>query len=326
MRNIELFKRLLQESQSILITTHVEPDADGLGSQVSLAQALTQQGKQVFCVNEKFLAKRYQHLDPTQQIQSSEHFLTKKAEIDLLIVVDAHSTSRIGKNMQELMTHVKRLLFIDHHPCSSTLQALHCIDTQAAATGELVGEILLELGIPLTQAMALPLYTAILIDTNSFRYPTVTGRTHYIVSELMKTGLRPPQAYNDIYGTKKVQHMQLLGSILAKAQTNASGEIAWMSLAENELEKYAVNVEDTHSFINNLLVLDGVKVACMFRSMGNQVKISFRSMHGVDVGLIAQSFGGGGHHHSAAVLLNGSLDTIIEQTVQQLDNVLKQLN
>jgi phosphoesterase RecJ-like protein len=198
----------------------------------------------------------------------------------------------------------------------------HCIDTTKAATGELAGDLIASIGVKLTNEMALPLYTAVLIDTSCFRYPTVTGDTHRLIGSLMDTGVRPPHAYNMIYGTKKISFMKLLGKVLANAHTTKDEKIAWLTLTEDLLQKFHVDTEDTHAFINHLLVLDNIKVAIMFKEIGSQIKISLRSVGDIDVGLMAKALGGGGHDHSAATLIEGKLDDVIKSTIEKIQILL----
>jgi len=325
MSDYEFVNKLVHQANTIFISTHIFPDADGIGSQVALTLALKYLGKNVVCINQSSLLKRYRYLDQTNVIHSYHQYSKKKSkkEIDLFIIVDTNSTSRVGSDIQALVEKSKRVLFIDHHPCSEAIAAIHCINTKAAATGEIVGEIIQSFKIPFNQDLALPLYTAILIDTNSFRYPTVTHNTHKLISTLLKTGIRPQIAYNKIYGTKSITHIKLVGHILSSAQTTPSGNIAWIVVDQKTIEMYDGNVEDTHSFINHLLILDKIKVACMFRDVGNKVKISLRSAGDIDVGVIAQALGGGGHNHSAATLVEGKLKEIIPSTIEKIQEMLK---
>ena len=324
--NIELFKSLTKKAKNILISTHVHPDADGIGSQMALKMALEELGKNVICVNQNSINKKYKHLDKDGVILSYKQFLKSdfNDSIELFIVTDANSLSRIGPDIEELVKKAKNLLFIDHHPCPHELSALHCINTNVAATGELVGTLIEELGIKFTQETAHLLYTAILIDTNSFRYPTVTGETHRLIGKLLDTGIKPTIAYNQIYGTKKITHMQLLGTILSLAKTTKDQSIAWFILDEALMKKFNVDPEDTHNFINHLLVLENVKVACLFRQTGEYVKISLRSTGDHNVGAIAQALGGGGHHHAAAAVMKGTLKSITTDVVQKLKLILSE--
>lgn len=320
-----LFKKLVSKSQRIVVTTHIHPDADGIGSQIALAMGLKSLGKQIICVNEEPLLERYKYLDPHDLVISYDEYIKRKdfkGEIDLFIVADTNNLNRIGSRTGDLVHRSKNLLFIDHHPCPKELAAIHCIDTSMAATGELVGSLLEVLNVKFTKEIALPLYTAILIDTSSFRYPTVSGHTHRLIGKLLDAGVEPPSAYNFIYGTKKISYMQLLGTILSTARTTEDEKIAWMTLKEKDLKKFDVDTEDTLGFINNLLILDKIKVACMFRQEGKNVKISFRSAGDIDVGIIAQALGGGGHNHSAATIVEGQIDEVAKKTVQKLKIML----
>jgi phosphoesterase RecJ-like protein len=327
MRMINLFKSLTEKAKNIIITTHIQPDADGIGSEIALCLALKEIGKNAICVNEEPLLDRYRYLDPIDCVISYDDYVKRresgpKEAIDLFIVADTNTLSRIGNNLQGLVPNAKNLLFIDHHPAPKELAAIHCIDTNMAATGELVGNLIESLGVSFTKEMAYPLYTSILIDTSSFRYPTVTGNTHRLIAKLMDTGVEPPEAYNKIYGTKKITYMQMLGVVLSSAQSTKDGRVAWLSLTEESLEKFDVDTEDTHGLVNHLLILDNIKVACMFRQVGSMVKISFRSAGDIDVGVMAQALGGGGHDHSAATLIEGEIQDVIKDTVKKLELML----
>ena len=320
----EEFKKLIEKVQNILITTHIHPDADGIGSEVALGYALKKLGKNVLCVNEEPLAERYKYLDAKNALLDYSTYIKNPLKsIDLLIVADTNSLPRIGKNMQELVLNSKNLLFIDHHPCPSEVAAIHCIDTTKAATGELVGDLIQALGVEFDKDMALPLYTTILIDTSSFRYPTVTGNTHALISKLMDTGICPPQAFNLINGTKKISHMKLLGKVLSTAKTTKDEKIAWITVTEKMIDDSEGDIEDTHGFINHLLILDNIKVVCMFRQIGKLVKISMRStVDDIDVGVLAQALGGGGHNHSAATIIEGKLEEVTTNTIEKIQKMI----
>lgn len=327
MEHIQLFKTLTKIAKKIVISTHLHPDADGIGSQIALAIAFKSIGKEAICVNEEPLLERYKYLDPQNTIIGYEEYEKNHADeqIDLFIVADTNSLARIGQ-VSELVQKSKNLLFIDHHPCAPELMAIHCIDTSMAATGELVGKLIESLKVEFNQEIALPLYTSVLIDTSSFRYPTVTGDTHRLIGKLLDTGIKPPSAYNQIYGAKEVSYMQMLGTVLSKAQATDDKNIAWLKLSEETLSKFSVDPEDTHGFINHLLILDNIKVACMFRQIGRKVKVSLRSTGEIDVGIMANALGGGGHNHSAATIIDGTIDNVIRDTVKKLQLMLSRID
>jgi phosphoesterase RecJ-like protein len=328
---LDTFKSRLQAADRILITTHEFPDADGIGSEIALCLPLRSLGKKVFCLNEEPLLERYRYLDQDKVVQGYEEFMREHSGFkpELMIVVDTNTKARVGKNVGNLITETLPTLYIDHHPCRGRDLSTHCIDVTAAATGQMVGEMIEALGVKFTKKMALPIYTAIIIDTSSFRYPTVSASTHRLVSKLMDTGIHPPEAYNGIYGTKRIIHMHLLSKILSSAETNSNETIAWMLLKKEDIDQFKSDIEDTHAFINNLLVLNNIKVAIMFRDDGDQIKMSLRSSGDLDVGLIAQALGGGGHSHSAATILirikGESTHEVIKKTIAQIEEIVRKL-
>lgn len=326
---LDTFKSRIQVAERILITTHEYPDADGIGSEISLCLALREYGKETYCVNEETLLERYLYLDQDHVIHGFKDFQKKFPGFkpDLIIVVDTNTKERTGKEMSQYIGKDMSILYVDHHPCRGRDLSDHCVDITAAATGQLVGEMIEHLGIKFTKKIALPIYTSIIIDTSSFRYPTVSAATHRLVSKLMDTGINPPEAYNGIYGTKKVHHMHFLASILNTASTNQDETIAWMLLKKEDIDRFSGDVEDTHAFINNLLILNNIKVAIMFRDDGDHIKVSLRSSGDYDVGVIALALGGGGHSHSAATILTRhqgeATSALIERTIKKVEETLK---
>lgn len=321
------FIKAIKSANNIIISTHLYPDADGIGSQISLGMALQKIGKDAVCVNEEPLLERYHYLDPKRIVYGLEEYKEKgKKKADLIIVVDTNTLKRTGENFETFAKDIGcPVLYIDHHPCDLGIRKDHCIDTKAAATGQLVGNLIQLLGVEFDREISLPLYTAILIDTSSFRYPTVTADTHRMIASLMDAGVDAPMAYNGIYGTKKISHMHLLGKVLSSTNSALDGQIAWITLKKEDLEIYHTDIEDTHAYINHLLVLDNIKVACMFRDDGDQIKLSLRSTGEYDVGKIAVGLGGGGHSHSAATLIElkgKSFDEATTETINKIEKLM----
>jgi phosphoesterase RecJ-like protein len=328
---LDVFKSRIQGAQRILITTHEYPDADGIGSEISLCLALREYGKESYCINEEPLLDRYQYLDEDKVVWGLNNFRKNFPDYkpDLVIVVDTNTKDRVGVNLGKFIQPDLPILYIDHHPCRGRDLSNHCIDTAAAATGQIIGEIVEYLGVSFSKKIALPIYTSIIIDTSSFRYPTVSASTHRLVAKLMDTGINPPEAYNGIYGTKKVHHMHLLAKILNTASTNKDETVAWILLKKEDIDTFSSDVEDTHGFINNLLILNNIKVACMFRDDGDLIKMSLRSSGEYDVGNIAIALGGGGHSHSAATVFSRkpgeTTDEVIKRVIQKVEETLKKL-
>lgn len=330
----ELANKILS-AKRILCTTHLHPDADGIGSAAALCLGLKEIHKKATLVFEHKLHKKYHHLthlvDYVELEQKSfsdndaKNFIN---EYDLIIVVDTNHIKRTGNHTSTLLSNHSQIIYIDHHPFEDYNSESHFIDSRASATGEMIGHLLISMDITLTKPMALAIYTAILIDTNVFRYPSVTAETHRLIATLLDTGLAVTEAYNIFHGSKKIHHMHLLGHILKNCTVNHNGTVAWIWIAEADLIEYQSEIEDTNAYINNLLSLDGIKVVCMFREEHQHVKISFRSHGDIDVSVIAQKMGGGGHSHSAATLLktfNGiQKENICDKVITLVEDYLEE--
>ena len=325
MLNISRFINLINKSKTIVITTHVSPDADGIGSQIALALALKELGKNVYCINQEELEQRYKYLDTTRNVSGfSKSLLSKLKKIDLFIVVDANSLERIGHDLKSISQLSKELLFIDHHPTSDEFIALHCIDTTSAATGEITAKLIEELKVTFSYEMANALYTSIIIDTSSFQYPTVSPSTHSTVGKLLKTGISPPDVLKEIYGQDEISFYHFLGKVLSKTRTSKSKKIIYVQILLKDLGQYSVDPEDTHGIINQILSFRPAEVLCMFREINKETtKVSFRSMGKINVGSMAQALGGGGHSYSAATVIKLPIKKCIEHVINKVEIILE---
>lgn len=324
----------LQSAKKILCVTHVGPDADGIGSMAALCMAMKQLHIPCTILLEHKLNQRYTTLVPQLDIiclsdeqdsfkQQSQTKETWIKSFDLVVVIDTNSIARTGLETAKLLAAATgNIIFIDHHPFHGLESDQYFIDMQAAATGEMMGHLLEFLPVSFTRPMCFALYTAILIDTNVFRYQTVTSHTHRLIAKLLESGPMATEAYNLFYGTRKLNNVHLLGHILKNCKMNSLENIAWIWISENDFKEYKSDMEETHAYINNLLSLEGIRVACMFREDGNRVKLSLRSRGDIDLSAIAVKLGGGGHSHSAAALLN--LATTQEELEKNVINLIEE--
>jgi phosphoesterase RecJ-like protein len=318
--NYKVLCELIRKYDAFILTTHINPDADGLGAAAAFTWAMRSLGKFVELHFEEEIDKKFHCIMPNLS-EPLEH----PSKI-LGIVFDTNTLERTGpRTAKYLLEQCHQYLFIDHHPIQGETLEHHFVDTQRSATAEMVATLITELDLIMTKDMALPLFAAILIDTNLFRYPTVTSQTHRLVATLLETGINTQIAYDLFYGTRKLRHLHLLGHILMNAKLSDGHKIAWLEISEEDFAHYESELEDTHGYINHLLVLESVEVVCMFRHINQHIKISFRSRGANDVGMLAQFFGGGGHSHSAAVQLPMAQVEPIAQFVNTLETYLTKL-
>ena len=172
--------------------------------------------------------------------------------------------------------------------------------------------------------MALGLYTAILVDTNCFRYASVSSLEPMPFDcQIDGIGSSARMLFTEqLYGPKNINHIKFLGQVLINIQSTEDKKIAWLSITEELLEHYGVDIEDTNSFINNLLILEDIQVVCMFRATKDHTRVSFRGAGKVDVEAMARVLGGGGHYHSAAVVLKGNPEDVSREVVGKIHHML----
>lgn len=321
--NLRQAASLISAAKNIVLTTHTVPDPDGVGSVLALSSALKILKKNVDIVLEKQLSAKYSYLDNEKQIKSISKFKAPK-DIDLFIVMDANNLDRTGDQVKQINQLSKELLFIDHHPCSIEVKALHLIDTSFVATGEIVANLIKELNVKIDHSIALCLYTAILIDTSSFNYPTMKSRTHKIIAELIDAGVSPGEAFRKVNSQQNLEFIHLTGIILKNCKIQK--RVIYSFVTQEQLQKYNSSLDDTYGLINNFIHVLGIEIACMFFEISKtKTKVSFRSFTGLNVGSIAEIFGGGGHTYSSATVMNCDLKSAQQKILPKLNIIINKI-
>jgi phosphoesterase RecJ-like protein len=232
--------------------------------------------------------------------------------IDRLIVLDISDVKRLGSLAPAVRAMKVPPLVIDHHlPGEEPPGTIHVTDVAACATGELVFDFAATLGLEITPAIATALYVAILTDTGGFRFSNTSPRCHAIAARLLSAGVDPEEMYRRIYASVPKGRLRLLRDALDSLEVDDANGLAWVSIAAGALEKYEVSGEDLDGIAEYPRSVSGVRLALLFRDLGHgKVKISFRSVRGVDANALAKQFGGGGHARASGALVSGTLDDV----------------
>ena len=298
----------IEEAERIVLTTHVNADGDGAGSEAALAHWLSAAGKIVTIVNPTPFPPMFQFLieDPgmvaTVGSPAADRAL---ADADLLVVLDTAEPSRIGKVAKAAAQ--KTVVVIDHHVHSdSMLDGLLLQDVTACATGELVFDLLeaADLPTPWPQAVLEGLYTAVVTDTGSFRFSNTTPRAHQVAGELIAQGVDPELMFRRIYATVPLRRVELLRHALQALEVDPEYPITWITIRRGIMEQLGTGTEDLEGVVDHARSIEGTELAILFRETADgSTKISFRSAGAVDVNAIARQFGGGGHVKAAGALI-----------------------
>jgi len=313
---LEAVAAALATGRSVALSTHINSDGDGCGSEAALALMLAERGVKARIVNPTPWPNLLGFLLEGVSDQSAKGAKALDG-CDQLVVLDISDVKRLGALTDAVRAFKGTKLVIDHHqPAAEPPGSVIVADTTACATGEIVFDLARVMDLHITPAIARALYTAILTDTGGFRYSNTTPRCHAVAAQLLAAGVDPEEMYRRIYAQVSVGRLQLLRDALASLEVDAACGLAWISLPAGVLEKYDVRAEDLDGLSEHPRSVAGTRMALFFRDLGHgQVKVSFRSTGGVDVHRFAKEFGGGGHSRASGAMIPGKLDEVQRRVV-----------
>jgi phosphoesterase RecJ-like protein len=304
------FAELLVPGQRVCLTTHVNPDGDGIGSEVGLLHLLKAQGIEALVTNPSPTPPRFHFLfEDAPGVDRHREAVRELRRADLIVVLDISDLSRLGNLGETVRQRGVPVACIDHHVSPGELPAgPRYLDPGAAATGELVFEIGRANGWPLTREAARALYVAIMTDTGSFRFSNTHPRTLRIAAELLETGLDPEQMYLDVYANAPEGRPRLYAEALQTLVVEPENGLAWVTVPPGALDRLGVSADDLDGVVEFPRSIQGVRMALLFREIGHgRIKVSLRSVGDVDVAAFAEPFGGGGHSKAAGLSVEGQM-------------------
>lgn len=324
-QNLDQLRHILDSSTRVTLTTHINPDGDGLGSQIAFAEALRARGKSVQIINDSETPPLYRFLDPTGSITRYVPGVHDDvlARSEAIIVLDTNHPSRLGSMADVVQRSPAQKIIIDHHVDAHDFADVYFLDERSAATGALVYHILTSLGMPISSTSAQALYVAIMTDTGSFRFPKTDAALHRMVAELITLGADPVGAYQQVYEQDPPGRVRLLGMALAGIETAGDGAIAHMTVTSRMFKDTGTSEADVDRFAPFTLTIRGVRIGLMFTELEGLVKVSFRSKGDIAINKLAQEFGGNGHRNAAGARLPGrDLPGVIRDVLSRAVNYL----
>ena len=299
---------LIRRSQTILLMTHVRPDADGLGSQLALADALAAIGKTPRVVIASRLPPRYDFLDsPRGVIEQFRLPGEGFRAVDAVIVMDTGTWNQLGDFGPFLKQLTVPKAVVDHHRTQDDLGAERFVDVTAEATGRLAYELIRALGAPISPRAAHLMFMAVALDTGWFRHPNTSAETFKLAEELVRLGADPPPLYEQLFEEAPLPRVKLVGRALDRLQVRAAGRIAFTEVYLSDYAACGAVPGDTEDLINYPRSIAGVEIALIFiEQPEGGTKVSFRSRR-ADVSKLAERFGGGGHKLASGARVDGDL-------------------
>ncbi len=304
-RIIERICAVINDSRSFLITAHVNPDGDTIGTQLALYLSLTAMGKKVTVINKDKVPAIYEFLPSSGIIKKSD---AVSGSFDATILLECGIVERSGLSGIKLENNIVN---IDHHPGNSCYGTLNWVDLDSAAVGLMVYELIKELPVDVTPEVATCLYTAIVTDTGSFQFSNTSAYALTACGELTALGINPSEIAQLCFENQPFRKMKLLGFSLSTLERDQTGQIAWMKMPYEVFVDLQACNEDTDGLINYPRSISGVKIALFFKEKEPGVhRISMRSKGDYNVSAIAKHFDGGGHKHASGCTLRGSFDEV----------------
>jgi phosphoesterase RecJ-like protein len=307
----------LRPGSTVALSTHINADGDGCGSETALARLLAQRGIHCRIVNPTPWPTMFEFLLGDDVEEASARGADALADIDALIVLDINDVRRLGHLADAVRQLAVPVSVIDHHVAGDEpVGTLAIADTAACATGELVYDIAMTLGLAITPAIAQSLYAAILTDTGSFRFSNTSPRAHGIAAALLAAGVNPEEMYRRIYAQVSMGRLQLLREALGSLVSEPEVGLSYISVEAGVTGRYEVTSEELDGIVEHPRSIVGTRMALFFRDLGHgKVKVSLRSTGDVDVQQFARRYGGGGHRKASGAMLAGGLDDVRTQVV-----------
>lgn len=309
MIDFEKLKSIIHNNTSFLLTTHVNPDADAIGSEIAFYQILKKLNKQITILNHSETPYNLKFLDTDNVIQKFIPDMHSQLLniCDVLIALDFNRSDRLVSMKDDFISSEQIKICIDHHQEPENFVDEFFIDTEYSATSEIIYDFIKKTNaVKLDKSIAYPVYAGIMTDTGSFRFERTTPELHLIIADLLNCGIIPGEVYDKIYDQSKFSKIKLLGIALSSMALTSDKQTAYMILTQNDFNNVNGIESDTDGFVNHCLSIENVRVGLLFIELRNGFKVSFRSKGNLPVNKLAAEFGGGGHINAAGARFHNS--------------------
>ncbi len=299
-------RKIIDEGKRFLVTTHIDPDGDALGSVFALALVLELMGKDPWVYLKDPIPYRYQSLPRPEKVSH----VIPGGSFDGLFVLDCGSLFRVGEGY-EALKDIATIVSIDHHATNDAYGTVNVLDEGASSTAEIIHRLIESLGISVNPSIAENIYTGIFTDTGSFRYENTNPEAFLIAEKMMRAGVEPSKVARMVHENHPKERFLLLGLVLNTLESFDGDRVAMAQVTTEMFEKTATTREHTDGFVEYIREIRGVEVAVMVRELGEgRYKVSMRSKGQVDVADVCNRFGGGGHRNAAGCQIEGSMEQV----------------
>lgn len=320
MNTLKEISNQIKSKDNFLLIGHNIPDGDCIGSMLGLYAGLTSLNKKVTMFLEDIIPSIYHYLEGVNYIRSE---LPPQENIENIIFLDCSDETRISQDIYEKLNNKATIFNIDHHESNTFFGDYNYVNSKAAATAEIIYELLVEMNVPISESIANSLYAGIVMDSGSFKYSNTSSKTHQIAANLLAKGVDLDKTRINLFESKPIEEVLLLGKALKNFNISSNGKIAWMILSYEDIDEIGAHGLHPEGIINYTRMIKGVQVGLIFREIEpGLIKIGFRSKQDIDVSLIAKEFGGGGHKQAAGASQEGTLDEVADRVLKLVEKMV----
>jgi bifunctional oligoribonuclease and PAP phosphatase NrnA len=314
---VQRIAEAIRSRQQFVLSSHARPDGDSIGSQLALVYALRDLGKTAIAVNADAAPPPLMQFPGVQEIVIAA---AVDRGFDAAIIMECGDLARTGVSGLDRSFVIN----IDHHPGNTGYGAINWFDAGAAACGEMVFDLVRELGAELTPDIATHVYIAILTDTGSFHYSNISPRTFDICRQCVEAGIDPPAIARAIFDSNNLGRLKLFGAVLSDMQIDKSGRIAIVYVDHAMARAAGGTYEDTEGLVNLPLTVKEIEAVVFFKQeKDGEYRVSLRSKGDIDIGAVAKEYGGGGHKNAAGCTVRGNIDDLRRSLVEKVERAIE---
>ena len=316
--NWEPLNTIISKSNNIILSTHINPDGDGLGSELGMYYYIKSLNKKCTIVNISKTPSFLKFIDPEDIIQTWDDniHLEQFQDFDLAIIFDIGDYRRLGVISDCIKKHHIYSVSIDHHPYSDSFFDLALVDTAYPATGQMVWDFLQFNGKSnLSEVQSTALYAALITDTGSFRYSSTNSESHNMASNLLSCGTKPYKVYESIYERRSKEQINLLSKSINNLNFYYNGIICGSIITKKMQDDVGANPSHVEGFTDFFRSINKVEVAFCIIEQEKNIRMNFRSRGKYIINDIAGVFGGGGHKLAAGATVSNMTIVDIEERI-----------
>lgn len=314
MSSAETVAETLKSRGNILLLNHEAPDGDCLGSTLALARALWARGQRATVGSADVVPETLRFLPSSDRVVTA---IAGGETFDTVVFMECSVPERAGP-LAARAAGVPLRVNIDHHVSNTGYGDLVVLDVEAAAVAEVAYPIVRALHPRLDPDTATCLLTALLTDTGSFHYASVTPRSFHLAAELVAAGASPAVVFSQVYENRSAASVRLLGMALSRMVLCEDGRVAWTAVTQEMLRETGAAMEESEGIVGSLRAITGIQVALLFKEEPEGIHVSLRGVGGIRAHVIAGAFGGGGHAAAAGFTVKEPLDQVIRQTLAMI--------